>query len=320
MRRRALAAAAAGLFCAAEAPAQSYPVKPIRVVAAGSPAGSIDFIARIVGQKVAPALGQPMVVENRGGAGGNLGAEVVARAAPDGYTLLVIGASVAINPHIYTKLTYDPAKDLAAVTQTTSAGFVLAVHPTVPARTVQEFVTAAKASKAGIAYASPGIGQAQHLGMELLKNRGGFKAVHVPYKGGAPAVTGVVAGEADITLSSLPAAVPLMNAGKLKAIAVSSLARMPLLPAVPTVAESGFPGFEVNGWIGYFAPAGVPREIAARVQGEIAKALRLADVQDALKANGQQTVASTPDAFAAYFRSELVKWGEVARLSGARAD
>ena len=315
-----LLASLVGILNAPAALAQSYPVKPIRVVAAGAPAGSIDFIARLVGQKAAPALGQPMVVENRGGGGGNLGAEVVARAAPDGYTLLVIGASLAINPSIYRKLTYDPAKDFAALTQATAAGYVLALHPAVPAATVKEFIALARSRKDGVAYASPGSGQAQHLGMELMRTIGGFKAVHIPYKGGAPAVIGVAGGEADITLASIPSALPLLQSRKLKAIGVSSLKRVALLPDVPTVAESGIPGYEVSGWLGYFAPAGTPRDVLIRLQSEIAKSLRLPDVQDALKASGQDTVASTADEFAAYFRSELAKWSKVARQSGATVD
>jgi tripartite-type tricarboxylate transporter receptor subunit TctC len=273
-----------------------------------------------VGQKAGPALGQQMVVENRGGGGGNLGAEAVARAAPDGYTLLVIGASLAINPSIYRKLTYDPAKDFAAITQATAAGYVLALHPAVPARTVREFVTAAKSRSGGIAYASPGAGQAQHLGMELMRTLGGFQAVHIPYKGGAPAVMGVAGGEADITMASIPSALPFLQSGKLKPIAVTSLKRVALLPNVPTVAESGMPGFEVSGWLGFFAPAGTPREVLTRLHNEIAKALRMPDVQDALKASAQDTVASTPDEFSAYFQAELVKWSKVAKQSGAKVD
>ncbi|MCW5604418.1 MAG: tripartite tricarboxylate transporter substrate binding protein [Burkholderiales bacterium] len=309
-----------GMCAASPIVAQTYPNKPIRVIAGGSPGGSIDFIARIVGQKASPALGQQMIIENRGGGGGNLAAEAAARATPDGYALLVIGASIAINPSIYRKLPYEPAKDFVPITQATAAGYVLALHPAVPAGTVKEFIALAKSRKDAIAYASPGSGQAQHLGMEMLSTIGGFKAVHIPYKGGAPAVTGVAGGEADITMASIPAALPLLQTGKLKAIAVSSLKRMDLLPNVPTIAESAIPGFEVSGWIAFFAPAGTPREVVARLHDGISKALSAPEVRDALKATGQETVASTPDEFSAYFKAELVKWAKVAKQSGAKVD
>ncbi|MGH8618141.1 MAG: tripartite tricarboxylate transporter substrate binding protein [Burkholderiales bacterium] len=313
-------AAMLGPCAAGTAVAQAYPTKPIRVIAAGTPGGSIDFIARIVSQKASGTLGQQMIVDNRGGGGGNLGAEMTARSAPDGYTVLLIGASLAINPSLYSKLAYDPAKDFAPITQTTASGFILAVPAGLAAKSVKDLVALAKSKKDGMAYASPGSGQAQHLGMELFATRAGFKAVHIPYKGGAPAVSAVVSGESDVTLASVPSALPLLQAGKLKSIAVSSLKRIALLPEVPTVAESGFPGFEVSGWIGYLAPAGTPRDILKRLHEEIAKGLRQPDVQETLKATGQETVASTPDEFAVYIRTELIKWDKVAKQSGAKVD
>jgi len=299
---------------------QTYPAKPVRIIAGGAPGGSIDFIARLVGEKAAGMLGQPMVVENRGGAGGSLAAEAVAKAAPDGYSVLLIGASLAINPSLYPKLAYDPARDYAAVTQATAAGFLLAVHPAVPASTVKELIATAKSRKDGITYASPGSGQAQHLGMELMKTISGFAAVHVPYKGGSPAVLAVAGGEADVTMASVPSALPLLQTHKLKPIAVTSLKRIALLPRVPTVAEAAIPGFEVSGWIGYLVPAATPPQIVVRLHEALTKSLALPDVREALAATGQETIASTPDAFSAYVKAEFAKWAKVVKASGAKAD
>ncbi len=300
--------------------AQAYPNKPIRIIVAATPAGSIDFVARVVGQKLGAAFGQQIIIDNRGGAGGNIAAEFTARAAPDGYTLLGIAANLAINPSLYRKLSYDPVKDFAPITQFTAAGYILALHPSVPTKTVKEFIALAKSRKGGITYASSGSGQAQHLGMELLKAIAGFDAVHIPYKGGAPTVLALVAGQADAALLSTPSALPLLTAGKMKSLAVTSLKRLSLLPDVPTVAEAALPGFEVSGWIGLLAPAGTPREAVAKLHGEIARILKLPDVSESMKENGQDTIGSTPEQFAAYVQSEISKWEKVVKQSGARAD
>ena len=309
-----------GAAIAGAAVAQPYPNKPIRIIVAATPADSIDYVARVVGQKLGAAFGQQIIIDNRGGAGGNIAAEVTAKASPDGYTLLGIAANLAINPSLYRKLAYDPVKDLAPITQFTAAGYILALHPSVPAKTVKEFIALAKSRKGGITYASSGSGQAQHLGMELLKTVAGFDAVHIPYKGGAPTVLALIAGEADAALLSTPSALPQLKTGKMRALAMTSLKRLSLLPDVPTIAEAGLPGFEVSGWIGLLAPAGTPREVASRLQGEIARILKLPDISTSMTENGQETIGSTPEQFGAYPQAEITKWEKVVRQSGARAD
>ncbi len=309
-----------GAAIAGKALAQPYPNKPIRIIVAATPAGSIDYVARIVGQKLGATFGQQIIIDNRGGAGGNIAAESTAKASPDGHTLLAIAANLAINPSLYRKLSYDPIRDFAPITQFTAAGYILALHPSVPVKTVKEFIALAKSRKGGITYASSGSGQAQHLGMELLKTVAGFDAVHIPYKGGAPTVLALIAGEADAALLSTPSALPQLKTGKMRALAMTSLKRLSLLPDVPTIAEAGLPGFEVSGWISLLAPAGTPREVVAKLYEEIARILKLPEISASMRENGQDTVGSTPEQFSAYLKAEITKWEKVVKLSGARAD
>jgi tripartite-type tricarboxylate transporter receptor subunit TctC len=305
---------------AGAASAQPYPHKTIRIVSAAAAGGGNDFVSRVIGQRLAAAFGQQVLIDNRAGAAGNIAAEIAAKATPDGYTLVVVSASHATNPTLYRKLSYHPVKDFEPVTQITGQGYVFAVHLAVPAKTVEEFVAWAKSKKGGATYASSGNGQPGHLGMELLKTLGGFEAVHVTYKGGGPAMIDLVAGQVDAFLSSPPAAAPQVKAGKVRAIAVTGLHRSDLLPDVPTVAESGFPGYEVNGWNGLLAPAGTPRDIVLKLYGEISKSLKLSEVKDRLAASGLDPVASTPEVFLAYIQAEIVKWEKIIKQSGARAD
>jgi len=308
---------AAGANAAA---AQGYPAKPVRIVVGLAPGGGTDIITRLVGQKLATVLGQQIVVDNRPGAGGNVAAELVARAAPDGHTLIVVTASHAVNPSLYKKMGYDPIKDFAAITQLTSQPYLFVVNPTVPAKSVKEFVALAKRASTGITYASSGAGLLGHLGMELLRTQAGFKAVHVPYKGAGPALIDTIAGQVDAFFPTIISGLPQVKAGRVRAIGVTTLKRSPLLPEVGTVAEQGYPGYEVNGWYGLLAPAGTPRDVVVQLQREVAKVLAMADVKAKLESDGAEGVGNPPEQFARYIETEMVKWAKVVKDSGARAD
>ncbi len=307
-------------FVAGAAPAQSYPSKPIRMIVASAPGGGTDLAARVVGQKLAVALGQPVIIDNRAGAAGNIAADIAAKSQPDGYTLIMVSASHAINATLYRKLPYNTLKDFAAVSQVTGSAYVFTVNPSLPAQSFTEFITLAKARKGKLSYASSGNGQAGHLAMELLKTLAGFEALHVPYKGGGPAMLNLIAGQVDAFISSPPAAVPQVKAGKVRALAVTSLKRSDLLPDVPTIAESGFPQYEVNGWNGLLAPAGTPAVIVNRLQSEVAAALKQPDVRERMASNGLDAVGSTPAQYSALIQAEIGKWAKVVKQSGATAE
>ncbi len=308
------------MFVAGVAPAQSYPSKPIRMIVASAPGGGTDLAARVVGQKLAVALGQPVIIDNRAGAAGNIAADIAAKSQPDGYTLIMVSASHAINATLYRKLPYDTLKDFAPVSQVTGSAYVFAVNPSLPVQSFTEFITLAKARKGKLSYASSGNGQAGHLAMELLKTLAGFEALHVPYKGGGPAMLNLIAGQVDAFISSPPAAVPQVKAGKVRALAVTSLKRSDLLPDVPTIAESGFPQYEVNGWNGLLAPAGTPAVIVNRLQSEVAAALKQPDVRERMASNGLDAVGSTPAQYSALIQAEIGKWAKVVKQSGATAE
>ncbi|MCC6534399.1 MAG: tripartite tricarboxylate transporter substrate binding protein [Burkholderiales bacterium] len=300
--------------------AQSYPAKPVRIVVGLAPGGGTDIVTRLVGQKLAPALGQQIVVDNRPSAGGNVAAELVARAAPDGYALIVVTASHAVNPSLYKKMAYDPIKDFAAITQLTSQPYIFVVNPSVPARSVKEFVILAKRAPAGITYASSGSGLLGHLGMELLRTQANFKAVHVPYKGAGPALIDTVSGQVDAFFPTIISGLPQVKNARLRAIGVTTLKRSPLLPDVPTIAEQGFPGYEVSGWYGLLAPAATPKELIALLHRETVKVLAMADVKSRIEADGAEPVGNAAEAFTRYIQTEIVKWAKVVAESGARAD
>ena len=316
---RALALVAAAL-AAAPVLAQSFPAKPLRFVVGLAPGGGTDIVARMVGQKLSQVVNQQVLVENRPGASGNIAAELVARSAPDGYSLLVTTASHVINPALYSKLGYDPIKDFAPVTQLTAQPYLFVVHPSMPARSVKEFIALAKARKDGLTYASSGSGLLGHLGMELLKSTAGFDATHIPYKGAAPALMATISGEVDCFFPTIISGLPQVKTGRLRAIAVTTRARTPLLPDVPTVAEQGFPGYEVSGWYGLLAPAAVPSETLAYLNAKTVEVLRDPEIKQRMAADGAVPVGSAPAQFAEYMRSEAVKWTKVVKLSGARAD
>ncbi|MBI4192657.1 MAG: tripartite tricarboxylate transporter substrate binding protein [Betaproteobacteria bacterium] len=301
--------------------AQPYPDKDkqIRMIVASVPGGATDRAARMIGQSFTEAWGQLAIFDYRGGAGGNIAFEVAAKAPPDGYALLVMSTSFLINPSLYSKLPFDTIKDFAPITQYTAQVYYLVVHPTVPAKTVKELIALAKSKKGGITYASSGTGQAGHLGMELLKTRGGFEGVHVPYKGASPAMVDLMAGQVDAYLTS-QAGLSYVKAGKMKALAVTGLKRSVFMPDLPTVAESGFPGFEVTGLQGLVAPAGTPRAIVAKLYEVISKSLKLPAFRDRLVADGSEPVGSTPEEFAAYIKADTIKWAKVVKQSGAKVN
>jgi tripartite-type tricarboxylate transporter receptor subunit TctC len=302
------------------AAAQSYPTKPIRLVLPVAPGGGADVIARTVSQKVGIALGQQFLIDNRGGAGGNIAAEIVAKAEPDGYTLVMVLSSHAINVSLYRKLNYDPVKDFAPISLLAASPFLLVVHPSLPVHSVKEFIALSRATKGGLTYASSGSGLLAHLAMELLKSLGKFEATHIPYKGTGPAMMDTVAGHVAANFPTMISGLQTVKAGRLRAIAVTSRQRSALLPEVPTVAEQGFPDYEVNGWYGWLAPAATPPRIIALLHEEVARAVRMNDVREKLGADGAVPLGTTPDEFAQFIQSETVKWAKVVKFSGATAE
>lgn len=318
-QRRLLAASLFALLVSA-ATAQSYPAKPIRLVLPVAPGGGSDIIVRVVTQKLTAAIGQQFVIDYRGGANGNIAHDLVAKAPPDGYTLLWVNAGIATNASLYRKLNHDPVRDFTPITQLTSQSYVFVVHPSVPVRNVQEFVALSNARKGGLVYASTGAGSLPHLGMELFRIQARVAATHIPYKGAGPALIDLIGGQVDVMMPTMIAGTPFAKSGKLRPIAVTSARRSALLPEVSTIAEQGHPGFEVSGWYGMLAPAGTPKEAIVLLQAEIAKALRLPDVAERLTGDGAVAVGSAPEEFGAYIRAEMAKWAPVIRASGAVAD
>jgi tripartite-type tricarboxylate transporter receptor subunit TctC len=299
--------------------AASYPAKTIRIIITLAPGGGVDTSGRLLGQKFTDAWGQQVVAENRPGAGGTIAAELVARAAPDGYTLLMQSMSHAITPALY-KLSYDSIKDFAPISLFVQSPSVLAVHPSLPVKSVKELIAFTKARPNEILFSSSGSGSGQHLTMELLNRMAGLQLVHIPYKGTAPSILDLVAGRVSVTSASAISTMPHVRAGRLRALAVSSAKRSPSVPELPTVAEAGVPGFAVDQWYALFAPAGTPKEIIAKLYGEIAKAVAQADTRERLLAMGLDPVGMPPDEFTAYLKTETVKWGKLVREAGIRAN
>ncbi len=312
---------AAALVAVAPASAQQYPAKPIRFIIAQAPGGQNDVQARIIGQKLAEALGQPMVYDNRAGAGGQIGFELLAQTPPDGYTIAMGSIStLAVIPMMPRKPRYDPLRDFAPVTLVSTSPYVVTTHPSVPARTLKQLVALAKARPGALNFASSGVGTGIHLVTELFMMTAGIRMVHVPYKGGAPAATDLIAGHAAVMFNNVITAVPHVKAGKLRALAVTTAIRSPALPEAPTVAESGYPGFESNSWQGIVTRAGTPRAVVARLNGEAVKVLNLPEVKNAIVSQGNDIVASSPEAFLAYMRSEMEKWGKVIQTADVKND
>ena len=312
-RFKRAACGAAVLLAASAAVAQTYPSKPIRIVVAYPAGGPNDISARTVGQKLSELLGQPVVVENRPGAAGNIGSQLVAQSPPDGYTLLNGASALTIAPALSKNLAYDVAKDFAPISLTCVSGFVLAVHPSVPASSVKELIALAKARPNQLKYASSGVGAPPHLAGELLKNMSRTEILHVPYKGVGQSISDLVAGHIDMMFTSPPNAVPQVKARKIKALGVSMMTRSPLLPEVPTLNESGLKGFEIGTWFGLLAPAGTPPEIVNRLNAATVKVVAARDFRDQMAAQGLDARSSTPAEFSAHIRAELAKFAKLVR-------
>jgi len=299
--------------------AEPYPAKPIRLVVAFAPGGANDLVARAIAARLGPRLGQQVVVENRAGAGGNIGTELVARAAPDGYTLLLASvASFAISPALLGKVPFDPINDFAPVAQTTLVTSLLSAHPSLPAGSLKQFVALAKRAPGKVNYATPGVGSIAHLSAELFWHTAGIKLNHIPYKGGGPAVVDATAGHVESIFSLISTQTPHVRAGKLHALAVSSGKRSAALPQVPTIAESGYSGFEASGWLGLAFPAKTPRAIVDRVHKETAAVLNMREVQTQFEDLGLDAEALDPGAFHARIKADYARWGKLVREAGIK--
>jgi tripartite-type tricarboxylate transporter receptor subunit TctC len=312
---------ALGVAAPASAQGGAYPGKPIRIVVPFPPGGTTDILARAVGQQLAQAWGQQVIVDNRPGAGGNIGSELVAKSAPDGYTLLMgtVGTH-AINPSLYAKMPYDHVKDFTPVILVAGVPNVLVVHPSVPANTVAELIAYGKANPGKLNFASSGSGTSIHLAGELFKVQTGLQMTHVPYKGSAPAIQDLLGGQVQLMFDNLPSALPQIKAGKLRALGVTSATRAAALPDVPTIAESGLPGFEASSWFGLLAPAGTPRDVVARLDTEVARWLASPDAKEKLLAQGAIAGGGTSEDFARHIAAETAKWAKVVKESGAKVD
>jgi tripartite-type tricarboxylate transporter receptor subunit TctC len=305
------------LLFVATAAAQTYPSRPVRIVIPLSPGGTTDVPGRIIAQKLSETLGQQFYVENRAGAGGTIGSDFVAKANADGYTLLLTATPFVITPHVYKKLPYDALADFTPVIRIASGPYVLVVHPSLGVNSVKELIAAAKKEPGKIDFASSGNGSAQHLVTELFMYMAGIKLNHVPYKGSGPAQQDLMSGIIKVSFVGTPIAIPHMKSGRLKALGVSTAKRSPEMPDVPTVAQAGVPGYEAIVWIGMLAPAGTPREIIAKLNGEIGKLVRTGEVKKLLTPTGMEPDPDTPEQFGAYLKADYDKWGKVVRDSGA---
>jgi tripartite-type tricarboxylate transporter receptor subunit TctC len=294
----------------------AYPVKPIRVIVAFAAGGAPDTFARLIGQKLSEQMGQPVIVDNRPGATGNIGAEIVAKAAPDGYTLFNATLSLAISPAFYRALPFDPLKSFAPITMLASVPLVLVAHPNLPAHNLRDLITYAKANPAKLHYASVGTGSPQHVSAELIQHVAGVKLVHVPYKSGGAMATAMLGGEAQLGLPAIAPALPHVKAGKLRAMAVTATKRAAALPETPTFAEAGYAAIEADNWNALLAPAGTPKAVIERVHAEVAHAARSADMSEQFARQGAELTLSTPAALAATLSAEVAKWEKVVRAAG----
>jgi tripartite-type tricarboxylate transporter receptor subunit TctC len=320
--RAAVTAALAviSISAASIAHAQNYPTRAIRFIIPQSAGSATDTVARMIGTRLADKFGQPVVHENRAGAGGVIGAEITVKAPPDGYTMLIVSATHTVNPSLRKSLPYDTIADFAPITLATAQPYVMLAHPSLPAKNVKELVALARAHPGQVNYASSGAGTLGHLGFEQLNTMGKVKMVHVPYKGIVPAMTDIVGGHVTLLYSTVVSGMPQVNSGKLRALAVSSGKRAQVAPNVPTVAESGFPGYDVRGWYGVVAPAKTPAAIITRLNTEIVAILRSPAAAERLASDGSEAVGGTPEEFGAHIKSEITKWGQVVKAAGITAD
>ncbi len=300
--------------------AQTFPSKPVRLIVPFAPGGFTDVVARILGQRLSVSMGQQFVIENKAGAGSTIGTDFVAKAAPDGYTLVMVSTTHVISPWIYKSMPYDPIKGFVPVTKLVDSPYVLLVNPKVPARNVQEFIALAKASPDTIRYASSGNGSSQHLMGGLFASLTGTKLQHVPYRGSSGAATDLVAGVVESSFAGVPNALAQVPAGRLRALAVTTAKRIPQLPDVPTLQEAGVPGYEASVWLALLAPAGTPRDIVNRLNAEVAKLMESADTRKALYEAGVEVSLSTPEALGEYMVKEMERWGKVVRDTGTKLE
>lgn len=320
-RAAAAVLVAAGLLLPAAQAQPAYPDKPIRMVVPFTPAGTTDILARIVAQKLSEAWGQQVVVDNRPGAGGNLGSDIVAKAPADGYTLLMATVSShGINPTLYKKIPYDAVKDFQPVTLVALVPNMLVVHPDVKATNVQELIALAKASPGKLNVASSGSGTSIHLSAELFKTMTGVDMIHVPYKGSAPALTDLLGGQVQLMFDNMPSSIEHVRGGKLRALGVTTTKRSPVLPEVPTIAEQGLPGYEATSWFGVMAPAGVPKPVVDKLSQQITKDITGPAGRKLIAEQGAEPVGNTPEEFAAFVKAEIAKWAKVIKDSGAQVD
>ena len=299
---------------------QAYPTKPIRIVVPLAAGGPGDLLARAIAQKLSDTMAQPVVIDNRPGANTNVGNEAVAKAAPDGYTLLATASTLTINPSLYSNLTYDPIKDFAPITPIATTPLVLVVHPSLSVRSVKELIALARARPTQILYGSPGNGSTPHLAAEMFNTMAGVKLMHVPYKGVTGAFSDLLGGQISLMFPGAPIAVPQVKAGKLRALGTTGAKRTPAAPEVPTIAEAALPGYEVSVWYGILAPAGTPRTVISRLNTEIVRIVQLPDIRERWAALGAEPLHSAPEQFAAFLKNDLGKWAKVVRDSGAKID
>jgi tripartite-type tricarboxylate transporter receptor subunit TctC len=314
------ALALAAVLTGTAAIAQNYPTKQVRFVVGFPAGGATDVVARAISQNLSEALGQPVVVDNRAGAASNIAAEIVATAPKDGHTIFMGTVSTAINPSLYKKLAYNALKDFAAITQVTDTPFMFVTHPSLPVKNVKEFIALAKAKPGQLNYGSAGNGSGGHLFTAMFGSMAGIQLLHVPYRGASFATTSVLAGETIFMFDNIVTTLPLARAGKLRALAVTTLKRSRVAEDIPTLAEAGVPGYDANAWFGVFAPAGTPDAVIARLQGEINRIVRVPEIRDRFQALGAEPVGSTSEQFAAFYRNEVAKWAKVVKESGAQID
>jgi tripartite-type tricarboxylate transporter receptor subunit TctC len=320
-RRQLLLASAATLATARTAWAQTYPTRPIRfVVPFAAGAGILDIMARLVGQHLSEAAGQQVVVDNRPGAGGNVGADIVAKAAPDGYTMLMGNTAALVAPYLFAHMSFDPLVDLVPVTQVNSAPLMLVVHPSLPVNSVKEFIAYAKEKKGALNYGSGGVGATPFLAVELFKSMAGFDAVHVPYKGGAPALADLMAGQISFMIENVPGTLPYVKDGKLRALAITSAHRLPLVPDLPTMQEAGVAGYEMVGWNGIFLPKNTPADIVSELNALLAKLLNSEAVRAQMEKIGAEPAGTPQPEFAAFVKGESVRWGKIIRENGIKPE
>ncbi len=297
----------------------AWPTRPVRMILPFPPGGGTDILGRLIAERLSAGIGQPVVTENRGGAGGNVGAEAAARSAPDGYTIVLVAPSLAISPTLYSKINYDPVKDFAPISLVATVPNVMVTQPSLPGQ-LQEFIAFVKAKPGALNFGSGGAGTSNHLAGELFNIVTGARLVHVPYKGVNLAMQDVLAGNVHLVFIGIPAAAPHIKAGKLRALAIVAPQRSTALPDVPTVAEAGLKDFEVTTWYGILAPAGTPQPVVRRLNAELVKVMHAPEMKEKLTATGTEPLTSTPEEFAAYIKREIAKWGDVIRKAGVKAD